>query len=72
MQAVAAPDWYGRNLDALLDGLRGGVHRLEPPFELWLTGTANASGPLALFLARVADVFCEAQSEGLAVSLHLR
>lgn len=72
MQVACAPDWYGCNLDALLDGLRGGVHPLEPPFELWLTGTASAPSTLTLFLARVANVFFEAQSEGLAVSLHLR
>jgi RNAse (barnase) inhibitor barstar len=34
-RAVGAPEWYGRNLDALADSIRGGsINQVEVPYRL--------------------------------------
>lgn len=39
LEALQAPDWHGRNLDALRDSIiTGDINRIEPPYHLHLTG----------------------------------
>jgi len=69
LAALGAPDWHGANLDALLDSLRGGVNGVGPPFALTLTGLP---APLAGFGVALSEVFAQAISDGITVSLRLR
>ena len=41
LRALDAPEWHGRNLDALDDSIAyGGVNGVEPPYRLHFTGSA--------------------------------
>jgi RNAse (barnase) inhibitor barstar len=59
---LGAPDWHGRNLDALYDGLCGGINAVEPPFAVEIAGTAELSPELVAFLAKVEEVFAGARA----------
>jgi len=38
-RAVGAPEWHGRNLDALADSIRGGsINQVEVPYRLVIKG----------------------------------
>lgn len=70
---LGAPDWHGRNLDALYDSLSGGINELEPPFAVELKHCNRASPALAAFLANVVNVFEDARKEfgsDVSISLH--
>ncbi|HEY0114041.1 MAG TPA: barstar family protein [Allosphingosinicella sp.] len=70
---LGAPEWHGRNLDALNDSLAGGINRLEPPFRVEIGGTAHLSSDMAAFLGEVHALFEEARRAfGVEVSLVLK
>lgn len=71
IKAVDAPAWHGHNLDAVMDGLRGGVNGVDPPLTLTLVGSAAAPHPMPAFFASLAQVFTDAADEGLTVRLIL-
>lgn len=60
LAALEAPDWHGRNLDALADSLSGGLNGVEAPFALCLIGTPALPPEVGAWLDRVAGVFAEA------------
>ena len=60
---LAAPDWHGRNLDALYDSFRGGINGVEPPFTVGIDSSAEQSVEMAAYLARVVRVFEDARRE---------
>lgn len=66
-RAVGAPVWYGRNLDALWDGLHGDVHPVAPPLHLQVSGMDRLPPDLVAFLARVEALFSKAAASGLVV-----
>ena len=69
---LGAPDWHGRNLNALYDSLRGDINRLEPPFEVVIQGATGLSPDMQSFLTNVALLFEDARREfGADVSLLL-
>ncbi len=41
--ALEAPSWHGKNADALLDSMSGGVNGVEPPYKIWIIGTRDLS-----------------------------
>ncbi len=46
-RAVGAPEWHGRNLDALADSISGGsINQVEVPYRLVIKDY-NRIGPLA-------------------------
>lgn len=70
---LGAPDWHGRNLDALYDSLSGGINRLNPPFAVEIDGAATLPDDLKAFLAKVTAVFEDARAQlGADVILNLR
>lgn len=56
LAALRAPDWHGRNLDALADSLSGGVNGVASPVTLVLRDVPVAVRPLVV---RMAEVFGE-------------
>jgi RNAse (barnase) inhibitor barstar len=58
---LGAPDWHGRNLNALDDSLYGGINRVEPPFRVVVAGTATLGPEMRMFLAQVVEVFADAR-----------
>jgi hypothetical protein len=43
--ALRGPSWHGRNYNALRDSMvTGAINEVAPPYEIVITGTANANG----------------------------
>ncbi|MBO9575444.1 MAG: barstar family protein [Sphingobium sp.] len=43
LAGLGAPDWHGRNLDALIDSMvYGGINTIERPFRIQVIGVATA------------------------------
>lgn len=65
---VAAPEWHGRNLDALNDSVvSGGVNKIEPPYTIRSLNTGDVAKELVTFQLKVLSIFNEALSEGRGV-----
>jgi len=70
---LGAPDWHGRNLDALDDSLFGGINEVEPPFNVIVINSSALSTKLRDFITQVAEVFTNARQEyGQDVSFEVR
>jgi RNAse (barnase) inhibitor barstar len=63
LPALGAPDWHGRNLDALFDSLSGGINRLDPPFRVEIAGAEHQSSEMNAFLQKGAAVFSDARND---------
>lgn len=61
---VSAPEWHGRNLNALGDSIvTGDVNGIEPPYTIINKNINSASGSLKEFQEKVFEVFQEAIDE---------
>lgn len=69
--AVGGPKWHGHSLDALIDGLRGGINRIDPPLTLTLANASAAAKQMPQLFQGLDRVFQDARSEGLTVRLIL-
>ncbi|MFB2532258.1 barstar family protein [Paracoccus sp. p4-l81] len=70
---LGAPAWHGRNLDALWDGLTGGLHRRGPPYAIRVTGISAATPQVAALLADMVRLFDAARADhGLEIALILQ
>ena len=68
--AVGAPSWHGRNLDALWDSIRsGGINRVNPPFRIRISGLRQTSAECSQLIDRFAQLIEEARAEGIKVDL---
>ena len=57
---LGAPEWHGRNLDALDDSIfSGDINAVEPPFRVQVTQTDCLTDEMKHFLRRVERVFVE-------------
>lgn len=60
-EAVGAPEWHGRNLDALTDSMvTGQVNQIDMPYALHISGTRNWTPELDAFIEDVIDIYIEA------------
>ena len=58
---VSAPEWHGRNLDALADSvITGDINQIEPPYTIHNINTGNASKSVSEFQLKVLGIFNEA------------
>ena len=63
LPALGAPDWHGRNLDALYDSIgSGGINQVEPPFRVRINGWIPSPAMTEL-LEKVRQVFDDAHVE---------
>ena len=61
---VSAPEWHGRNLNALGDSIvTGDVNGIEPPYTIINKNINSVSGSLKEFQEKVFEVFQEAIDE---------
>jgi RNAse (barnase) inhibitor barstar len=85
LSALEAPEWHGRNLDALWDTLTEGakydlgpdpasyINGVQPPFQVDVRNVDKASKEVHDLLAAVAELFEQANAEYRAgVSIVLR
>jgi RNAse (barnase) inhibitor barstar len=64
--AVGAPEWHGRNLDALWDSLTaGGINQSNPPYQIRISGTARMSSDAREMVRRFEALLHEAEQERL-------
>jgi len=72
LTAVGAPDWHGRNLDALWDSLTGGdINRRNPPFRVRIAGFAHMANNARQMVERFVAVVEEAKAAGHAVEVEV-
>lgn len=71
LSALGAPDWHGRNFDALRDSIvTGDINEVEPPFAITVRGWPTTDRA-ALVLQRFIDLICEAGAEGVPVTIQV-
>ena len=71
-RAVGAPDWHGRNLDALWDSLTGGdINRRNPPFRVHISGVSEMGDEVRRTVEQFAALIGEAKAAGHAVEVDL-
>ncbi len=72
LPALQAPDWLGRNLDALWDTLTEcappmpagtPINGIQPPFEIVVRLHVPPAAPVRELLARLVDLFADANAE---------
>jgi len=62
---VKAPDWHGKNLNALADSLvTGSINSIEPPFCLINLNVGSLKSELHDFFSGVKEIYEEANSNG--------
>ena len=72
LAAVEAPDWHGRNLDALWDSIvTGGINRRELPYRIVIGGCNYMSAEAAGMVDRFRVLIEEAARQGYAVGIRL-
>jgi RNAse (barnase) inhibitor barstar len=71
-RAVGAPEWHGRNLDALADSISGGsINRVEVPYRLVIK-SYNGIGPQAKAMVdRFVSLVHELAAEGCPVEIRV-
>lgn len=65
LSQLEAPDWHGRNLDALADSLiNGDINGIEPPFCIINLNVSAISEQMQGFSDKVAKIYVEANEQG--------
>ncbi|HEY1965012.1 MAG TPA: barstar family protein [Acidobacteriaceae bacterium] len=69
---VGAPEWHGRNLDAVWDSLTGGdINQRNPPFRICIVGLEQMGPEAKQMTERFAALVKQAKSEGHVIELEL-
>jgi RNAse (barnase) inhibitor barstar len=64
LAALDAPDWHGRNLDALWDSVTAGdINGLDPPYRIEVLGYRKLTEELRNLVEMIEKVFVDARSE---------
>ena len=62
---LEAPEWHGKNLDALADSLvTGSINKIEPPFCVINKNIDSVKNNLQYFFSQVKEIYEEANSVG--------
>ncbi len=71
-EAVGAPPWHGKNLDALWDSFRGGqINKIEVPYRLVFKNYGALSASLKNDAERFIGVIREAAEDGVPVDIRI-
>jgi RNAse (barnase) inhibitor barstar len=72
-QAVGAPEWHGRNFDALLDSIQTGrINVVEVPYKILVANSAIAGSAVRAALSEFAGLVGFMASNGCPVSLTIQ
>ena len=64
LSALGAPDWHGRNLNALSESIvYGGINSLEAPFSIRIQGTKGLPESVREMLSELAGAVADALAE---------
>jgi RNAse (barnase) inhibitor barstar len=71
-RAVGAPDWHGRNFNALRDSIGAGqINQIEVPYRL-VIANYDKIGPAAKQMADdFIDLICELSKEGVPIEIRV-
>jgi RNAse (barnase) inhibitor barstar len=71
-RAVGAPEWHGRNLDALRDSIAGGsINQLEVPYRLVVRNYNRIAGDAKRMADDFIDLIHELGAEGCSVQIRV-
>ena len=71
-EAVGAPSWHGRNLDALNDSIGAGdINKVEVPYTIKITGINSMTTDARAFVDRFSTLIGDLKEEGVPVNLSL-
>ena len=63
LSSLDAPDWHGRNLDALWDSITSDINNVMPPYSIELSVGTDLSQSVAALLPSVKALFDEAREQ---------
>jgi len=64
-KAVGAPDWHGRNFNALRDSIiTGQINQVELPYTIHISGVENAPSEVKALVADFCNLIKEFREEG--------
>jgi RNAse (barnase) inhibitor barstar len=70
LSRLGAPDWHGRNFDALNDTLRGGdINAVNPPITFVVTGIDTMGREARHTVTRFGELISDLRAEGVPVSV---
>jgi RNAse (barnase) inhibitor barstar len=68
LPALGAPEWHGRNLDALNDTIHAGdINEINPPFAIRIVGCDALSQDLRAYVYRFLELIADLRKEGIPV-----
>jgi len=71
-RAVGAPEWHGRNFDALRDSIEtGSINAIEVPYTIRVVNAAGVSGEAKQMLHDFRDLIQELAARGCAVGIEI-
>ena len=60
LATIEAPDWHGKNLDALQDSMvNGGINGVAPPYIITNLNVSLTPQPMQTFMRSVLSVFAD-------------
>ena len=69
-EAVGAPQWHGRNFDALDESIgEGGINKIEIPYRIIIRNADHTDDDVELFMKDFSDLIKHLQSNGCPVDL---
>jgi RNAse (barnase) inhibitor barstar len=70
LATLGAPDWHGRNFNALWDSIgTGGINKVEPPYCFVITGFPALGAEARHVVADFCDLVRELKESGLPVDV---
>ena len=67
---VEAPEWHGRNLDALADSvITGDINKIEPPYTIHNININRTSESILEFQQKVLSIFNECMTEDRGIKV---
>jgi len=63
LSALDAPDWHGRNLDALWDSVTSDINNVMPPYAIELSAGISLAPSVATLVPRVKALFEKAREQ---------
>jgi RNAse (barnase) inhibitor barstar len=71
--AVGAPDWHGRNLDALNDSIAtGNINQIEVPYRIVIENLSQAEPDARATTGRFIELIHQLEAEGCPIAVTLR
>jgi RNAse (barnase) inhibitor barstar len=69
-RAVGAPEWHGRNFNALIDGIEtGSINQIEVPYQLIIRHSASVGEGAKKMVSDFVDLIHEISARGCPVDI---